>query len=384
MSRVQSDRVIQLLSDLIALRTVNPMGRPYSGTSPVERPVIEYLERLFAPYSVAMVRQTSSPIHESLLITVPGRDSLAGCLFESHIDTVPADDWADRAFSPRIDAGKIYGRGACDDKGSLAAMVLALLQILESKEPPPQTIWLLAAGDEEHAQTGIRHFMANQHIPISRAIIGEPTGCIPVIQQKGVIRWDITVQGRSAHTSQAEQGNNAILSMLRVIQELTEHEEELRRRYTSPLMTGPSLTVTMIQGGRTRNMVPDECTVAVDFRILPQMDRQQAIADVRQRLSQLEISLSHSDFQVNVPGIQTSPDAPLVQSAVQICSSILGRNVQPAGVPYGSDACYLPAATPTIVLGPGSIDQAHAVDEYVELEQVMAATEVYLRLMRGE
>ena len=377
-----TERAAAMLTDLIALPTVNPMGRHYEGHLPVERPVVEYLERLFSGLGVEIVRQACSPTHESLLITIPGRSDGPGTLFESHIDTVPADDWPATAFVPRTEGTRIYGRGACDDKGSLAAMVLAALQLLESGEPPPSTVLLLAAGDEEYAQTGIQHFIAGHQAAIGRAVIGEPTDVRPVVQQKGVIRWDITVHGRSAHTSQPEQGRNAILDMLRVIEELSRHEKLLQSRNHNPLMTGPTITVTMINGGRTRNAVPDECRVAVDFRTLPEMDRGPAMVELRSRLESLDIPLTHGEFQCYVPGLQTSPDDPFVFEVVRQCRSALGLEVAPAGVPYGSDACYIPSGTPTVVLGPGNISQAHTVDEFVDLGQVVQAAAVYHQLMR--
>lgn len=379
---IDPNRAAALLCDLVALQTVNPMGRPYDSALPVERPVIEYLERLFAPYGVRTIRQTCSPIHESLLITVPGQSNAPGTLFESHIDTVPADDWADTAFVPRIEGGKLYGRGACDDKGSLAAMVLGLLQLLESGAPPPTTVWLLAAGDEEYGQSGIRHFMAQSTLPLGRGIFGEPTSCLPVIQQKGVLRWDLTVQGCSAHTSQPELGRNAILDMFRVVQELALHQAELRQRFRNELTGSPSITVTMIHGGRTRNAVPDECTIAVDFRIAPEMDRAQAFAELQTRLKELQIPLTHGEFQCYVPGLQTSASDPFVLCALEICGKQLSRTVTPAGAPYGSDACWMPSGAPAIVLGPGNIAQAHAVNEFIDLAEVNHATSIYHQLMR--
>src|SRR5260221_4399832 len=106
-----TNRAEKLLCDLVALSTVNPMGRSYQADAPVERPVIEYLERLFAPYKVELRRLPSSPIHESLLVTIPGQTEASGTLLESHIDTVPADDWLDRAFVPRVSDGRVFGRG---------------------------------------------------------------------------------------------------------------------------------------------------------------------------------------------------------------------------------------------------------------------------------
>jgi acetylornithine deacetylase len=375
------DRVVSLLTSLMALPTVNPMGRPYEGPFPVERPVVELLERLFAPFGVKMQRQPCSLIHESLLITIPGAASQPGTLLEAHVDTVPAEDWADRAFLPRVADGRVYGRGACDNKGSLAAMVLALLQLLESGKQPSSTIWLLAAGDEEYAQCGIRYFMSQQPGQIGRAVIGEPTEVAPVIQQKGVLRWDITVQGRSAHSSMPEHGRNAILDMTRVMEELSRYERELQSRHVNPLMTGPTLSVTMIHGGHSRNAVPYECTIAVDFRPLPEMDRHLAMGELKQRLQALDLQLTHHDFQCNVPGLNTSADDPFVQRVLALCSTQLGRNVAAAGVPYGSDACWMPPGVPTIVLGPGDIAQAHAIEEYVAIEQVQQCAAVYYDIL---
>jgi acetylornithine deacetylase len=172
----------------------------------VERPVTEYLERLFQPYGVQVVRESCSPQHENLAIYVPGRTPEPWTLLESHMDTVPADDWADRAFVPRADNGRIFGRGACDDKGPLTSMVLAVLDLLESGESPPVGVCLLAAGDEEYAQTGIKHFARATRVSFGRGVFGEPTRCLPVIQHKGTVRWDILVHGKSAHTSRPELG----------------------------------------------------------------------------------------------------------------------------------------------------------------------------------
>ena len=367
----------EVLCDLIALRTVNPMGRPYDGDLPIERPVIEYLEQLFAPYGVELCRRLCSPLHENLLVMIPGETDFPGTLLESHIDTVPADDWPERAFTPRFSDGRIFGRGACDDKGSLTAMALALVSLLDAGKRPPQSAWFLAAGDEEHAQTGIRQFLADERLPIGRAIFGEPTNLIPVIQHKGTIRWDIVVKGRSAHTSQAELGHSAILNAMRVIDALAEHQSQLRTAHTSKLISGPSLTVTMIEGGRTRNMVPDRCQIAVDFRITPGMNPHSAVKDLFQRLERLGVSLTHSDFQCFAPALNIASDDPFVQNVAAICQRELQRDIMPTGAPYGSDAGWMAEDIPTIVLGPGNIDQAHTVDEYIELQQVVNAAAIY-------
>jgi len=381
MSAIIIERAERLLSDLVALRTVNPMGRPYDSPEPVERPAVDYLLDRFRPRAVEMQRLEASPIHESLLITLEGRKSGPYVLLESHLDTVPADDWAEVAFVPRVRDGRLFGRGACDDKGSLAAMILAVEEILESGSQPPLPVALLAAGDEEHAQTGIKQFATLGHA-LARAVIGEPTRLQPMIQHKGVIRWDITVRGRSAHSSQPELGRDAIAGAMRVMGRLEEHQRRLREGFVSRLMSGPTITVTMIRGGRIRNIVADECTLAVDFRVVPGMEPAAAREELIASLAELGVELSHSSVQVMTPPLATSPDDPFARLALDVCRRVTGRSeLEFAGAPYSSDAAWVADRASTIVLGPGSIECAHAVDEHIELEEVVRGARIYFELL---
>jgi acetylornithine deacetylase/succinyl-diaminopimelate desuccinylase-like protein len=168
---------------------------------------------------------------------------------------------------------------------------------------------------------------------------------------------------------------------MRVIEFLSQYEKQLRKRFTNPWISGPTLTVTMIQGGRTRNAVPDECTLAVDFRILPGMDRRQSIDELFAALANLDVSITHSDFQIFAPALNTSPNDPLVTAALANCSETLGRDVTPTAAPYCSDACWAPAGVPAILLGPGDIARAHAVDECVDVVQIMQCANIYRYLL---
>lgn len=376
MSSITRERALKLLTDLIAIPTVNPMGRDLKLTEPVERWAVDYIEALFRPYGVSMERQAVSPAHESLLVSIPGAREVPATLLESHIDTVPADDWSDRAFTPRVEGDLVFGRGACDDKGPLVSMILAVLDVLESGVVPPNPILFLAAGDEEYAQLGIRYFR-EQNLPVGRGVFGEPTSLVPIVQHKGTLRWDITVHGKSAHTSRPELGVNAIHGMITVIAEIGKHQAELRQRFTNPRITGPSLTVTMIRGGRTRNAVPDECTIALDFRVLPGMDLGESRAEFIARLDTLGLSITHSDLQIQTPPLNTAPDAPFTRQVLEICRRHAGSAIEPAGVPYGTDAAWLSDRAPALVLGPGSIATAHAIDEQIDINEVVTCAEIY-------
>ncbi len=381
MTVIHAERAARLLADLVAMPTVNPMGRPYDSAVPVERPVVEYLEELFRRYPVEVRRLAPSPIHESLLITLEGRQRGPYALLESHVDTVPADDWQDVAFSPQLRDGCLFGRGACDDKGSLVAMVLAVEEVLESGVRPPLPVVLLAAGDEEYAQTGIKQF-AGLDYPLAWAVIGEPTRLQPILQHKGLIRWDITVHGRSAHSSQPELGQDAIAGAMRVLQALKEHQGRLGETFVSPWLTGPTLAVTMIHGGRTRNAVADECTLSLDFRVLPGMRPAESREDVISALAALDLELSHREPQVATPPLSTDAQDPFAQTALDICRRATGRrDLEFAGVPYGTDAAWVADRASAIVLGPGGIESAHAVEEHIELEEVVCAARIYHELL---
>jgi len=384
MNWITTETASRILGDLIEIPTINPMGAPYGSSEPVERKALGYIEQLFARYGVTMERQRCSPLHESLLISAPGRLDGGITLMEAHVDTVPADDWRETAFTRRSVGSRIYGRGACDDKGSLVSMLLALLDILERGHKPPYSIALLAAGDEEYAQTGIKHF-AGLGYPVSRSVVGEPTSLTPIIQHKGTIRWDISVHGRSAHTSRPELGRNAITDAIKVIAILNDHQRELEKQFMNPLTAAPVITVTKIQGGRTRNAVPDECVLAMDFRVVPGMNPAEARQAVIDKLNSSGLDLSHSEVQLMTPPLDTNPDHPFSKKVLDICRKVTGiAGIDFGGAPYGTDAAWIASAGPSIVLGPGSIKSAHSIDEFVDVNEITSCARIYREIMMSE
>ena len=384
MTPIQEQRAMDVLCEMISHDTTNPMGRERDSSHPVERPVVDFLASLFEPYDVAVRRQAASPIHENLVIDVPGEGKGPALLLESHMDTVPADDWRDHAFVPRVEGGDIIGRGACDDKGPLAAMVVALLDVLDAGERLPQPVTLVAAADEEYSQTGIIRFVEQADRSYGFSLFGEPTRNTPVIQHKGIARWDITARGRSAHSAEPERGRNAILDMTRVIHAIAAYEEGLQALHANPLLTGPRITVTMIQGGAARNIVPEQCTVAVDFRIMPGLDPRAERQKLIDHLEELDVHLDHAEVQVMMPPLSTSPDDPCVADLAALCSDVLGRPVAPEAAPYGTDAARVGGRTRAVVLGPGDIKHAHAIDERISVEEMLQGAEIYRRCLLRE
>lgn len=375
------DRATSLLCDLIRFDTVNPMGRDASLTQPVERPVVEYLESLFEPFDVPVTRQAVGEQHENLVVEIAGESDGSAVLFDAHMDTVSANDWVEQAFSPRVEGDIILGRGACDDKGPMVSMILPLLDMLESGRRPPSKVVFLASGDEEHSATGIQHFVETTATEFVLGVFAEPTGNMPVVQHKGVARWDITAHGKSAHTSQPEMGVNAIHEMMRVIEAIASYQDSLQAGHDNPLVTGPRITPSIIQGGIGRNTVPDQCRVSVDFRIVPGRDPQEERRKLIDFLADRGVELSHGDAPVLVNPVSTSLDDPAVHSIMKICSAVLNEKVRPHGAPYGTNASRWPGDIPAVVMGPGDIGNAHAIDERITIPEMMQAAEIYGQCM---
>jgi acetylornithine deacetylase len=195
------------------------------------------------------------------------------------------------------------------------------------------------------------------------------------------VRWDIEVHGRSAHTSRPELGINAIRFAVEAIAELEVMQKELHTRHPNALMTGPMLTVTMIHGGRTRNAVPDLCTLSIDHRVVPGMDPMTARETVINRLAEIEnATFTHTTPQLITPPLATDPEHSFCQAILEICRQYQ-EVAQLRGEPYGTDAAWIADRAPALVLGPGDITYAHAVDERIALADVVTGAKIYRDIM---
>jgi succinyl-diaminopimelate desuccinylase len=348
----------ELLADLVSIHSVNAMGRR-EGPPSSER-MVTYLERWLGHHGIACHRQEAAG-EQNLIATVPGPKGAPTIVFDAHTDTVPAPGWADRAFIPRVENGRLYGRGACDTKGCMAAMLWALAEAAKSPGQLANNIVFLASADEEYGRTGVKAYLDSRP-DVQYAIVGEPTSLQPVIACKGAARWDIVVPGASAHSSTPRKGTNAITRAAQV-QDAT-------------------MTPTMIQGGSAPNVVPDVCRVHVDLRTMPNEDPLEAARSAQSYLEEeLDFAVAHENLRL-WHGADLAPEHPLVQRA-GACAARVGQGpVQPIGVNYGCHASdYMERGIPAVVIGPGDIAVAHAVDEYLELEQLPRAAVLYLSLM---
>jgi len=279
----------------------------------------------------------------------------------------------------------MYGRGTCDTKGGLAAMMHALQAVSECQPRPEASVLLLAAVDEEYSFGGITKFL-EKGSKADGAIVAEPTNLEIVIATKGVLRWRMRTRGRPAHSAKPSLGINAISKMAQFIVLLDRFFPPLFQQREHALLGFPTLNVGVIQGGVQVNQVPPWCTIEVDRRLLPGETREQVYREFEDAISQLRSQDSEFDMEMEPPmledlALETSPQERIVEVTAAISRELAGQSPL-VGVPFGTDASKLArAGVPSIVLGPGNIDQAHAAVEYVDLDQVVLAAQIYARAM---
>lgn len=372
--------IVALLSDLVAIESVNPA---YIGGGRGEVGVAEYVAQYLRALEIEPTFQAALPGRSNVLGELR-RSRDATLIFEAHMDTVTLDLMPD-ALKPRVRDGRLYGRGACDDKASLAAMLYAM-NLLQAHAGGDHASFLLAATvDEELAYSGVLALVESKP-RANAAVVGEPTSLVPVIAHKGVERFKIRTLGRAAHTARLEQGNNAIYQMVEVVRTLREKIEPRLPARAVPRVGAPTICVSTIHGGLQVNIVPDECVIEIDRRTVPGESPAAVLAEIDAALDQVRFreptfQIVREPCTVSDFALDTPPGSAIAQAALTACRA-LGINTSFGGVSYGSDASKLSELghIPSIVLGPGDILQAHTSDEWVEISQVVRAAELYAQI----
>ncbi len=376
----QQAELVKLLGDLISIESVNPSLK---GGQRGEAALAEYVTGYLARLGLAVESQPVLPGRANVLGRLSGKGK-SSLIFEAHMDTVTLEPMPE-ALVPRIDDGRVYGRGSCDTKGSLAAMLYALKLLKEHAAGDHANVLLAATVDEEVAFRGVLALVESKP-GATAAVVGEPTGLVPVIAHKGVVRWRIRTRGRAAHTSQPEQGNNAIYQMVEVIRALREKIEPRLAERAHPFAGAPSMCVSVIHGGLQINIVPPECVIEIDRRTVPGETHEEVLGAVDRVLD--EIRQREPTFVVEREApmvadwpLYTEPDSPIAQAAANACRSICGW-AELGAAAYGTDASKLSELghIPSLVLGPGDIAQAHTDEEWVSITQVVQAAEIYAQI----
>lgn len=367
--------VIDTLSALVRINSVNSFYAGGNGEAAISTWIREFLDRRGIPVSA----QPVYPARDNLLATLRGRDSTRRIVLEAHQDTVGVAHMSIPPFDARIDGGRLFGRGACDTKGGLAAMLHAIASVHEEGRTPPCEVILAAVVDEEARAGGIARLCTD--LRADAAVVAEPTELRLVVACKGALRWRIVARGVAAHSSKPHLGVNAIESMARVILALERDGADMAGR-RHPLLGPPTCSVGTIRGGTQVNVIPDECAIEVDRRLLPGEDPEAVLAhyaDLLERLNEENPRLGAANEAPSLvdPAMETPAEAAPVRLAARLLAD-LNLDPAPCGVTFGCDASKLSrAGIPSIIFGPGSIDQAHSAAEFVELKQVGLAYRFY-------
>lgn len=367
--------VTATLAELVRINSVNSA---YAG-GPGEGEIAAWIQRFCTHHGLDVRLQEVWPGRPNVIARLPGRDPTRRVILEAHMDTVSVQGMTIPPFEPRIADGRLYGRGSCDTKGGLAAMLHAVASLRADGITPPCDVWLAAVVDEEFSFRGVAKLC--EGLTAEAAIVAEPTSLRAVIASKGVLRWRIRVRGKAAHSSKPHLGVNAISHMARVILALEDDHARLAAT-THPLLGPATCNVGVIHGGVQVNFVPDECVIEVDRRLLPGETSAAVLAHYRRLLDDLQARHAGLRAELEPPMlVDEALETPETAAVARVASAVLtaqGRDGRLCGVPYGSDASKLSRqGVPSIVFGPGSIDHAHAAVEYVELAEVEAAVAFY-------
>jgi len=370
---------------MIGIDTTNhrPTGPP--GT---EDRLADDLEELATEVGLSTTRLAVPDEPHNLLVSHEVGPDAPWALFVSHLDTVDVVGMTIDPFAGEIRDGRIYGRGACDTKGSGAAMFWALMQYAAQQERH-NNVAVLYTVNEEIRQTGAISFVANDLPGLgwspAGVVVGEPTGLQPVVAHNGVVRWRIRTQGVSAHSSSPDRGRSAISMMVEVVRAI--ESQYIPRIDTSHPLTGRAqCSINLIQGGSQINIIPARCEIQVDRRTVPGEEDRQVLPTVERVLDTLRQADPNFCVEQDEPHI-VGPLDPATNEpwATHVCGVLdrLGLPAEPVGAKFGTEAStFARAGLPALVLGPGQAAQAHTKDEWLSLDQLHAACEVYLEIMR--
>lgn len=374
--------ITETIRELVAINSVNPN---YGGPQGGERAALEWACRFLRKAGLYPIFCGPNVERPNLRVRLEGDNPGPPLLLETHVDTVSVQGMTIPPFAARIEGRRLWGRGSTDAKAQVAAMLHALAAWARSGQRPPRSVELVLVSDEEYGFGGAKALLT-EGVEAAGIIIGEPTDLRVVTTHKGTVRIWIEVEGVAAHASKPHLGVSAIYSAATLI-ELIENEytADLRRR-RAPLLEPPTISIGLIKGGIQANLVPPSCRIHLDRRLIPSEDEKLFVRELESLLEKAR--QRRPGFRAKIepptlfaPPLQTDPSHPLVIMAGQAAAA-QGIPPEPIGVDYATDASILSATgLPVIVMGPGSIDQAHTADEFVELDQVAAGARLFTDLI---
>jgi succinyl-diaminopimelate desuccinylase len=361
------DDVIALTRTLIGFDTSGPRGD--------EEAAAMFLGNMLAADGFTIRYNQFAPGRLTLLAEKGLKAGVPPLVMTGHLDTVPlgAKPWKTKPFTGTLKAGKLFGRGASDMKGGVAAMICAAQRAFRRAAPHGGLRFIFTAA-EEPGCLGAKHLAgSSQKLGHASAIVvGEPTANIPFLGHKGGLFLKVSASGRTAHSSMPELGENAIYKVARAITRIERFRFDVERDELHGL---PTINVGRVVGGENPNSVPDHAEFSVDIRTTARLDHAEILARIARELGP-EVTI---ETCVNLTPVSTSAEAPFARLVFSLCG-LDAAEARHKSLPYVTDGAVLQqiyGGVPTIILGPGEPAQAHRTDEFCEARKLKAAVALY-------
>lgn len=375
--RIDREYLVQTLVDLIRCNSVNPALVP---GAPGEGEIASYVREALEALGLSVSVYEPEPGRPSVVGTLAGTKGGRSLMLNAHVDTVGVEGMSD-PFSAQVRDGRVYGRGAYDMKGSLAACLAAIKSLHDAGVELAGDLLIAAVADEEYASIGTAEVL--KHHRGDAAIVTEPTELDICLAHKGFIWLEVETVGRAAHGSRFDLGVDAILRMGRFLGGLDRLERELRERQGHPLVGPPSLHAAMIEGGSGLSTYAAHCSLKIERRTIPGETEEQVLAEIQDILDRCSgedptFQGSARAFFVRDP-FEVSPQAEIVRTLTEVATEVLGRRPVYGGQNPWMDSALLSAAgVETVVIGPAG-GGAHSAKEWVDLESLVALAEIVAR-----
>ena len=388
LNRIDREELVHLARELVRIPSVYRPEEPEGNEARVARYVADYLAR--AGFDVKT--EEVAPGRPNVWALWEGTRQGKTLLFEAHTDVVTegsAEDWNHPPFGAVRDRGCLYGRGACDTKGNLAAAVVAVRAIRDSGVPFPGSLILCHPVDEEGMMAGIKAFIERGHADgVDAAVICEPEENQLCIKQKGAVRVEVTLRGTMAHGAMPQSGVNPVTRAARFVVAVEELErEEVERHGKDSFLGYPSLTPTILMGpdcGEPQiNVIPASAYVALDIRTVPDQSHRDLIERLEDVIARLASEDPDFDATLEVieerPPTETRKDELLVRAMAIAYNHLTGEEPTYNGVPGATDGTFLHAfaGIPIVTTGAGDREIPHHADEWVDEDELLTTCKLY-------
>jgi acetylornithine deacetylase/succinyl-diaminopimelate desuccinylase-like protein len=370
--------VISLLQHLVRIPSVNPdapAGTPHTGEAEIANFLTGWLESLGATVTLEEIK----PGRPNLIARFAPLDGRPRILLGPHLDTVGVVGMTIDPFSGEIRDDRLWGRGASDTKGPMAAMLWALHENRSRLATLPTAVDFVAFMGEESGQWGSKDFAKHHGHEYAFAIVGEPTSLDIVHTTKGSLWATLRATGKAGHSSMPEKGDNAAMKLARALDVLERELSSILATYTHPVLGRSTLNVGVLRAGSRPNIIPDLAEAEIDIRITPALRDAGGALDLLEKTIMrlalpLEIVRPHENPPMETPA--TNPWIDRIQETRPAS--------EPVGAPWFSDAAHLSAAgLPSVCLGPGSIEQAHTADEFIDINALEEGAAFFTRFIRS-